>query len=115
MEDIMELNGMGGLGLLDLYAVIFGVDGNTLYDLAYRVANHKDDHDGDVEAVIADFVYSKFRSDMVGYRRQGMTFDEYVAHHVRFPYGPRNEEAFKETFIEYLRGVWDDAASFVRG
>lgn len=111
----MELNGIDGLGLLDLYAANFGVDGSTLYDLAYRVANHKDDHDDDVEAVIADFVYSKFRPDMVWYCRQGMTFDGYVAHHVHFPYGAYNKEAFKETFLEYLRGVWDDAASFVNG
>lgn len=111
----MELNGMDGLGLLELYAENFGVDGCALHDLAYMVANHKDDHDGDVEAVIADFVYSKFYSDMIGKCRIaemagrgeiGITFDEYVSR-VRFPYN-------KERFVGYLRGVWKDAARWAQ-
>lgn len=111
MEDIMKLKGITVYDLLELYTESFIVGGNTLYDLAYTVANHKDDYDGDVDALIEYLVYSEFRSDMIGCCRQGMTFDGYVAYHVHFPYGSCN----KETFMEYLRGVWDDAASFVRG
>lgn len=113
MEDITKSKGITGYGLLELYAGNFGVDGCALHDLACMVANHKDDHDGDVDAVIADFVYAKFYSDMIrqfrimktaGRNEIGMTFDEYASR-IRFPYA-------REAFTGYLRDVWKDASKW---
>lgn len=111
MGNIMKLKGITVYDLLELYTESFIVGGNTLYDLAYTVAKHKDDYDGNVDALIEHLVYSEFRSDMIWCCRQGMTFDGYVAHHVHFPYGSRNKEAF----TQYLRGVWDDAVRWAQG
>lgn len=111
MEDITKSKGIAVYDLLELYAESFIVGGGTLYNLAYIVANHEDDYDGDVDALIGHLVYSEFRSDMIRHRKQGMTFDGYVRHYVHFPYGSCNKEAF----VEYLRDVWDDAVAFVSG
>ena len=97
----MKLNGIDEGNLLDLYAENFTITGDTLRDLAYTVDSYENDYDGGVDAGIEEFVDIAFNNDMYKCRKGGCSFDEYVAR-VIFPYD-------KETFVEYLRGVWDDA------
>lgn len=97
----MKLNGIDEGNLLDLYVANFTITGDMLRDLAYYAADAYENDDGGINAGIEDFVDSAFNNDMYKRRKDGCSFDEYVAR-VRFPYD-------KETFTGYLRDVWDDA------
>lgn len=97
----MKLNGIDEGNLLDLYAENFPINGDTLRDLAYTVDAYENDYDGGVDAGIEEFVDIAFNNDMYKCRKDRCSFDEYVTR-VRFPYD-------KETFVEYLRAVWEDA------